>query len=239
MGTQRCVLGVTVAINGVDDAAVPGPGGSCRLGVELTERRGRLAVLAERICRSRSLQDEIAARSYWHPNGFVKLVLEERPGWGQVRLHVWPEPSDDDDVHDHAWYYQSVVIGGRLREVVYREVGSDQPGEEMWRHSYGMTAHRRFTLSDPVPVRIVAEPRARDYEAGARSGGGPEHVHRFFAVDAPAVTMLRVGPILVPCSQVYRPESAPQPVLVPRPTSRADVGRWVDHVRGLAALAPA
>jgi hypothetical protein len=233
-------VGVTVAINDVvDDAAMPSRGGSLVLARELTDRRVGLAALAERICRSRSLQDEIAGRSYWHPNGFIKLVLDEREGWGQVRLHVWPEPSDDDDVHDHAWQYQSVVVGGRLREVVYREAGPDQPGNEVWRHSYGMTGHRRFTLCDPVPVRIVPEPHPRDYETGARSGGGPKHVHRFFAVDAPAVTMLRVGPILEPYSHVYRTESAPQPALVPRPTSRADVARWVDHVREIAALATA
>jgi hypothetical protein len=48
--------------------------------------RGRLGAAST----SRSLQDEIAGRSFWHPNGFVKLVLEQHRHDGQLRLHVWP-----------------------------------------------------------------------------------------------------------------------------------------------------
>jgi hypothetical protein len=205
---------------------------------QVRARRAGLAAVAERVCRSRSLQDDIAARSYWHPNGFIKLVLEERAGWGQVRLHVWPNASCDDDVHDHAWQYESVVVGGDVREVRYREAADHEVGDEMWRHSYGMTGHRRFTLRDPVPVCIVREPHVHDFRTGERSGGAPGHVHRFFAVTAPTVTLLRVGPIVASFSHVYRSESAPQPALVPRPTSRADVAEWVDHVRRIVTDSP-
>jgi hypothetical protein len=228
-----------VAVNSVvDDGVLSSAGRSRVLSHDVTERRSSLAPVTGRICRSRSLQDEIAGRSYWHPNGFIKLVLEERAGWGQVRLHVWPGASGDDDVHDHAWQYESVVVVGDVREVRYREASDDEVGDEVWRHSYGMTEHRRFTLRDPVPVRIVMEPRPHDFHSGDRSGGAPGHVHRFFAVTAPTVTLLRVGPILTPFSHVYRTESAPQPALVPRPTSRADVAEWVDHVRRIATASP-
>jgi hypothetical protein len=256
-----------VAVNSaVDDAAMPSAGRSLGLARELTERRAGLAAVSGRICGSRSLQQAVAGRSYWHPNGFIKLVIEERAGWGQLRLHVWPSAQADDDVHDHAWQYESVVVDGdvrevryreaagddvgdemwrhsygmtghrrfTLREVRYREAAGDDVGDEMWRHSYGMTGHRRFTLRDPVPVRIVMEASPHDFHTGDRSGGAPGHVHRFFAVTAPTVTLLRVGPILMPFSHVYRTEAAPQPALVPRPTSRADVAEWVDHVRGIA-----
>ncbi len=238
-----------MAVNSVvDDAWVSGACGPPVLARELTERRAGLATLAAQICRSRSLQEDVAEHSYWHPNGFVKLVLEQHEGWGQVRLHVWPRPSDDDDIHDHAWRYESIVVGGDLREVRYREhpnggpvgeadhaAAAGDPGREMWRHSYGMTGHRRFTLRDPVPVRVVADPVALDWHTGDRSGGAPGHVHRFFAVTAPTVTMLRVGPILLPYSHVYRAESTPRPTLVPRPTSRADAAEWVDHVRTITS----
>jgi hypothetical protein len=228
-----------VAVNSVvDDGVLSSAGRSPVLSREVIDTRAGLAAVAGRICRSRSLQEAVAGCSYWHPNGFIKLVIEERPGWGQLRLHVWPTARADDDVHDHAWQYESVVVGGDVREVRYREV-ADEVGNEMWRHSYGMTGHRRFTLRDPVPVRVVKEPHSHDFHTGDRSGGAPGHVHRFFAVTAPTVTLLRVGPILTPFSHVYRTESAPQPALVPRPTSRADVAEWVDHVRRLATASMA
>jgi hypothetical protein len=228
-----------VAVNSVvDDGVLSSAGRSPVLSRELMDRRTGLAAVAGRICRSRSLRDAVAGRSYWHPNGFIKLVIEERAGWGQVRLHVWPSARADDDVHDHAWQYESVVVGGDVREVRYHEAADDEVGDEMWRHSYGMTGHRRFTLRDPVPVRIVQEPHSYEFHTGERSGGAPGHIHRFFAVTAPTVTLLRVGPILTPFSHVYRTESAPQPALVPRPTSRADVAEWVDHVRRIVTVSP-
>jgi hypothetical protein len=228
-----------VAVNSVvDDGVLSSAGRSPVLSRELMDRRTGLAAVAGRICRSRSLRDAVAGRSYWHPNGFIKLVIEERAGWGQVRLHVWPTARADDDVHDHAWQYESVVVGGDVREVRYHEAADDEVGDEMWRHSYGMTGHRRFTLRDPAPVRIVQEPHSYAFHSGERSGGAPGHIHRFFAVTAPTVTLLRVGPILTPFSHVYRTGSAPQPALLPRATSRADVAEWVDHVRRIVTASP-
>jgi hypothetical protein len=229
-----------VAVNSVvDDGVLSIAGRSPDLARQVCDRSAGLAVATTRIARSASLQDEIAGRSYWHPNGFIKLVLEHHAAWGQVRLHVWPDAPCDDDVHDHSWQYESVVVGGHVREVRYREATDDDTGEEMWRHSYGMTSHRRFTLRDPVPVRVVGDSDPHDFHTGDRSGGAPGHVHRFFAVTAPTVTLLRVGPILTPFSHVYRMESTPQPALVPRPTSRADVAEWIDHVRRIVTAFPA
>jgi hypothetical protein len=224
-----------VAINSaVGVASVPVMERSGQLGEERDELRAGLAERMARIGRSRTSVDEVAARSYWHPNGFIKLVLEQRDGWGQLRLHVWPEPTDDDDVHDHAWQYESVVVDGDLREIRYREVEDPESGVPMWRHSYGMTGHREFTLCDPVRVAVAANPVPLDWHTGDRSGGAPGHVHRFFAVTAPTVTMLRVGPIRTPFSHVYRADATPQPVLAPRPTTWSDVAEWVDHVRTIA-----
>jgi hypothetical protein len=100
--------------------------------------------------------------------------------------------------------------------------GSESHGPEV--------GHRRFTLTDAVPVRLVeAGPRVR-WRPGDVSGGSPSHVHRFFASSAPAVTMLRVGPVIEPCSHVYRTTPVPPQSMAPRPTSRADVAEWVDYV---------
>ncbi len=195
---------------------------------ELVDRRDGLAARLDQIRRSRSEQDAIAERSYWHPNGFIKLLLDDRPRVGQLRLHVWPELPVDDDIHGHAWHYESVVVGGELREIRYHETESNE-GQPIWRHSYGVVGHRRFTLGDPCLVRLAQREHV-DLRPGDRSGGMPGYVHRFFATFAPAVTMLRVGPIVNPTSFVYRAEAVPLRAVVPRPTTRADVAEWVDHV---------
>jgi hypothetical protein len=199
----------------------------------MADQRAGLAARLDAISRSRSQQDDIAARSYWHPNGFAKLVLDDHPGRGQLRLHVWPTLPDDDDIHGHAWYYESVVVDGKLCEITYVESPSDD-GLPMWRHSYGQVGHRRFALTDAVAVRLVeAGPRVVR-GPGETSGGSRHHVHRFFASSAPAVTMLRVGPVLEPFSRVYRATPVPPQSVAPEPTSRAEVAEWVDYVLQVA-----
>src|SRR5262245_39638009 len=109
------------------------------------------------ILRSRSSQKAIADRSYWHPNGFLKLVLEGASGAPQLRLHVWPRPGDDD-IHDHAWPYRSVVLAGALREVRYDAVdGPDPDAAEYWRHTYRPCGGGRFQLDAPQQVNLRAQ----------------------------------------------------------------------------------
>lgn len=72
---------------------------------------------------------------------------------------------------------------------------------------------------------------------GERSGGAPQHVHRFFAVEAPAATMLRVGPVVRRHSHVYRDDPMPPQIVEPRPTTRADVAEWLAVVGGMVAAA--
>jgi len=204
---------------------------------EVHDRRVGLAARLATISRSPSDLEAIAARSYWHPNGFAKLVLEDDHDQGQLRLHVWPVLPDEDDIHGHAWRYESVVVGGELTEITYR-VGHDGTGQQMWRHAYGQVGHRRFTLTDAAPVHLVESGPPVVFGPGAASGGTPGHIHRFYASKAPAVTMLRVGPVLAASSDVYRSTPEPRQALAPRPTSRADVAEWVDHARREAEVNP-
>jgi hypothetical protein len=181
------------------------------------------------IIRSRSLQEDVAGRSYWHPNGFAKLVVDHNPHHGQVRLHVWPEVPTMDDIHGHAWYYASIVLAGELSEVTYREVGQLE-GQPMWRHSYGGVGNRQFTFIDPHPVNLVdvTEPVVR--RAEDVSGGSPSHIHRFVASQAPAATLLRVGPVLRRSSHVYRLTAEPPQIVAPRPTTPTEVREWAIYI---------
>ena len=163
-----------------------------------------------------------------------RVVLDERPGEGQLRLHVWPTLPADDDIHGHAWHYESVVVGGELRDIRFHETESDD-GQPMWRHSYGLVGHRRFTLGNPCSVRL-AQQQPADLRPGDRSGGSPGYIHRFFATVAPAATMLRVGPVVDRCSHVYRAEPVLRRAVVPRPTTRADVAEWVDYVAEISGV---
>jgi hypothetical protein len=219
----------TVAVDSVVDNRTSGHGCSAELANELRDSRTGLADRLATIVRSRCLQEAIAGCSYWHPNGFTKLVLDDHPRRGQLRLHVWPEVPAVDDIHGHAWYYASIVLTGELAEITYREAQQGE-GRSMWRHSYGQVGHRRFALVDAHPVHLVQVGGPVVRQAGEASGGSPDHIHRFFASRAPAATMLRVGPVVERSSHVYRPTAEPPQIMAPRPTTATEVGEWAAYL---------
>jgi hypothetical protein len=231
-GAARAARRDEVTVNNVVDAVRPS---RADLVSDLSAERRSLRDTLAAVIGSRSAQEEFADRSYWHQNGFMKVVMKERPGYGQLRLHIWPQVVDDDDIHGHSWHYASVVLGGELKEVEYRESSSDE-GDLMWRHRFGQTGHRSFELGDSELVRLqrMTETSLRP---GAAAGGSSEKVHRFYAVQAPAATMLRVGPLVARHSSVYRVTRDRPQAVVPRPTTRADVAEWLAVVGEMVAAA--
>ena len=121
------------------------------------------------------------------------------------------------------------MLGGELSEATYREAG-EREGHPMWRHSYGGVGNRQFTFIDPHPVNLVevTEPVVR--RRGDASGGTPSHIHRFVALHAPAATLLRVGPVLVRSSHVYRLTAEPPQIVAPRPTTSTEVREWAAYL---------
>jgi hypothetical protein len=62
----------------------------------------------------------VVAGSYWHANGFAKLVLHDTPDF-RIRLHVWPAADGyrgEPDPHSHRWDFASTVLVGAGLEIV-------------------------------------------------------------------------------------------------------------------------
>lgn len=67
--------------------------------------------------------NQLAQRSYYHPNGFLKLQLVVRDGV-KVRLHYWSKDlnSAEENVHNHRWRLASKVMHGKLRSELFSPV---------------------------------------------------------------------------------------------------------------------
>jgi hypothetical protein len=183
------------------------------------------------LLRSRSSREAVAERSYWHPNGFLKIVLAGSSGAAQLRLHVWPETPDRHDVHDHAWPYRSIVLAGALSDVRYAQVApGDLDAQVLWRHTYREEGPGRFRLDDPEAVNLRESTR-RLLLPSMRSHGDAFCIHSFSAVVSPAVTLLAVGPRQQNHSSVYRRARFVEQSVVPAPTSPAEVATWVEFAR--------
>ncbi|RSN34977.1 hypothetical protein DMC61_05975 [Amycolatopsis sp. WAC 04169] len=96
-----------------------------------------------------------AKRSYWHPNGFAKMVLHASPDF-RIRLHVWPESEEpsrgESNPHSHRWEFASTIVAGEgLHMVEFHETADG--GKPYDRYRYG---------ADPAnPAALLADGEAR------------------------------------------------------------------------------
>jgi hypothetical protein len=119
------------------------------------------------LAADRAAVAEIAKRSYWHPNGFAKIVLHTsvEPEF-RIRLHVWPEsetPSHgESNPHSHRWEFASYLLEGTgMHMVEFAE--AVEGGKPYRRHRYG---------TDPADPAALAA----DGEVHLKRRGVP-HVH--------------------------------------------------------------
>lgn len=81
---------------------------------------GLLVNVIENLLGNERELNEVASRSYYHNNGFLKVVLiEKRPKYS-VRFHIWPEESfQAPDVHNHPWDMTGLVLSGSYEWPIY------------------------------------------------------------------------------------------------------------------------
>lgn len=80
--------------------------------------------LLSSIIQSPTLLKQIAARSYWHGNGFLKVVLLDQ-GY-KLRLHIWfAGTSCEENIHSHRWGFASYVLTGALKSELWADAAND------------------------------------------------------------------------------------------------------------------
>jgi hypothetical protein len=133
-------------------------GGLCRVASRVAERLDDVVSWLGDLCADDEAVRAVAQRSYWHPNGFAKLILYSEQGT-RLRLHVWPAASGgprlgESNPHSHRWQFASTVVtGDGLHMVEYRE--TDQGGKHYDRYRYGADPTDRAALSPAGQTRLA------------------------------------------------------------------------------------
>ncbi|MEV6622513.1 hypothetical protein AB0M83_40425 [Amycolatopsis sp. NPDC051106] len=169
--------------------------------------RGEFAEWLRDLAADTSAVAEIAKRSYWHPNGFAKIVLHTgvEPEF-RVRLHVWPESETvsrgESNPHSHRWEFASHVLAGTgMHMVDFAETA--EGGKSFRRFRYG---------ADPAnPAALVADGEVRlKRRAVPHVQGGDVYtcdtsvVHTVRPIDAGlTATVVVQGPRRTPTTVVY------------------------------------
>jgi hypothetical protein len=117
-----------------------------------------LSAVLEEIRGDKAHMAAIHRRSYWHPNGFAKLVLCTAPRY-TTRLHIWPSlrpRHGDANPHAHRWVFASWVIAGRLSETTFAETESVTTADSVHeRCEYGRDSGGDAYLRPQRPVALV------------------------------------------------------------------------------------
>lgn len=84
-----------------------------------------ITLLLSAIIQAPELLASIAARSYWHGNGFLKIVLLDK-GY-KLRLHIWfAGTSCEENIHSHRWGFASHVLTGTLKSELWTDAANDE-----------------------------------------------------------------------------------------------------------------
>lgn len=97
-----------------------------------------------------------------------RWILLQCP-WFSIRLHKFHR-SDEDVMHDHPWWFCSLILKGGYFEETMHESGICHCGEEMATHSY--YSHPGYDAKD------MPETRSKWYGPGRVLFRRATHVHR-------------------------------------------------------------
>lgn len=113
--TQR--VAAHLAHSGEADAALAGL-------LARTATRDWQSSLCQTLLSDDAFAAQVAARSYQHGNGFLKVVLADREF--KLRLHLWlPGTPCEENIHDHRWSIASTILAGELHSEIWADAAND------------------------------------------------------------------------------------------------------------------
>ena len=128
-----------------------------------------ITTLISSLIQSPELLAKIAARSYWHGNGFLKVVLLDQ-GY-KLRLHIWfAGTSCEENIHSHRWGFASHVLTGSLKSELWADAANDDLSASRCASKTGPANSRALTLQTKEYV----------YTAKHQGGHTPVPAHKKF-----------------------------------------------------------
>lgn len=118
-------------------------------------RLSQVKALLQSILNTPAQLATIAKRSYWHGNGFLKIVLLDQ-GY-KLRLHIWCNGVVcEENIHSHRWGFASHVLQGALRSEIWQDGTDNQEQPTIMADEYRYTAKQGDT---PAQKAFYTEPR--------------------------------------------------------------------------------
>lgn len=196
------------------------------------------------LCRSLLADDdfatEVASRSYWHGNGFLKVVLMDR-GF-KLRLHLWfPGTACEENIHDHRWSIASTVIAGELHSETWADATQDgdvdlQAQEFRYLTGYCEQPARTVPLAK-TPLRFIGRTR---HTTGDSYALPTSTLHRICNHGERMVaTLMCSGPAMAGHTRLIAGQEGLRPKVASQRLSVTELRSQIARFAALAGLFPA
>lgn len=175
---------------------------------------GVRALLAT-IRSSPAIAGDVARRSYWHCNGFAKLVVHVGDPRFRLRLHVWPGRDDsgpvsgpaagEENVHSHRWPFSSVVLCGKIRVDEYaRAPRAGAGGARYDEYRYATVKQGLVGHLERLSTCVLRPTASTPYGPGEQHHCATDVLHTVSPLAAPTATLLVQGPATDCAALVYQ-----------------------------------
>jgi hypothetical protein len=166
-----------------------------------------VAALLDDVIADGNAVARVARQSYFHENGFLKIVLQRGQDGRALRLHLWSGREESrGTIHNHCWDFTSHILVGALG---FEEYVADATAA-LRRY------HFQYTRSEDLRsgVRPCGQGALRLVREGQRHATDAYHMeaptlHRTWGVTGePTVSVIVQGPRRQPYADVYTDNSA-------------------------------
>jgi hypothetical protein len=152
-----------------------------------------LSVLLYHVLRSEDLMKQMLKESYYHENGFHKIVLASG-SYFKLRLHHFGSgvKIPMENVHDHRWTFASSILVGSLKMDLF-EV-HEREGEQLIHYRYDSNKSSGRYQTTCLGRKFIRKTETRSFDAGEQYLMLPTDLHRI--INQPgeeSVTLILTG----------------------------------------------
>lgn len=139
----------------------------------------RLRLLIETILRNENWFNKVLEESYYHENGFHKIVLLEGTLF-KFRLHHFGSSAKIpmENIHDHRWPFASGVLYGRLHMSMFTTTGDEKISEKLLHYRYDSNKNNGSYGTDLIGSAYLKICEERIYHPGDNYFMDTHELHR-------------------------------------------------------------
>lgn len=177
----------------------------------ILSRPDKLSFLIKQILKNEMLLSNVVSESYYHENGFHKIVLLSGKNF-KLRLHHFGVAAKIpmENIHDHRWPFASSILTGQLTMDTFSASDIDKGEEAFYHFRYGSDKQSGSYSTDLIGRKFLNKIDTRIYNSGESYLMRTNELHRIKnTIGQESITLILTGkPVSKSCNLFAKKEIA-------------------------------